>query len=117
MTVAQQQWNVKMGQQLLARAMKDETFRQELLTNPKMLIEHELGVTLPQDVTIQVHEDTPTTIHLVLPRWQFRAVEELSDADLEHVASRRNKKQGDEGPDEPNTCVCFYTTYDTTCSP
>ncbi|TMC15525.1 MAG: NHLP leader peptide family natural product precursor [Chloroflexi bacterium] len=79
MTLAQQQWNAK---QLLSRAMKDEAFRQALLANPKTLIEHELGVTLPQGVTIQVHEETPTTVHLVLPPRELGAWE-VSDADLE----------------------------------
>jgi len=69
-------------QQLLARAMKDEAWRQELLTNPKTLIERELGISLPQGVTIATHEDTSTTVHLVLPPRQLQAVE-VSDADLE----------------------------------
>ncbi len=68
--------------ELLVRAMTDEAFRQELLTNPKPLIEHELGVTLPQDVTIQTHEDTPTTLHVVLPTLPNREGRELSDAEL-----------------------------------
>jgi hypothetical protein len=68
-------------QQLLARAMKDEAWRQELLTNPKTLIERELGITLPQGVTIATHEDTSTTVHLVLPPRQLQAVE-VSDPDL-----------------------------------
>jgi len=77
--------NQRKMQQLLARAMKDETWRQELLANPKTLIERELGITLPQGVTIQVHEDTPTTVHLVLPPRQLRAVE-VSGADLDLIA-------------------------------
>jgi hypothetical protein len=66
---------------LLARAMKDEVWRQALLTDPKPLIEHELGITFPPGVTIQVHETTSTTIHLVLPPRQLPPVE-VSDADL-----------------------------------
>jgi hypothetical protein len=38
-----------------------------LLANPKTLIEQELGVSLPQGVTIQAHEETRNTVHLVLP--------------------------------------------------
>ena len=79
MTMAQQPWNTK---QILIRAMKDEGFREALLANPKTLIEQGLGVTLPQEVTIQVHEETPTTIHLVLPPREPSAWE-MSDADLE----------------------------------
>jgi hypothetical protein len=69
---------------LLARAMKDEAWRQALLTNPKPLIEHELGITFSSGMTVEVHEDTSTTIHLVLPPRQLPPVE-VSDADLEQV--------------------------------
>jgi hypothetical protein len=76
-----------MQEQVIAKAMKDEAFRQELLSNPKAVLERELGVTLPQGVTIQVHEDTPTTLHLVLPmKPQAGEPQELSDAELEQVA-------------------------------
>ena len=73
-------------QQIIARAMKDEAFRQRLLSNPKETLEREFGITLPQGVTIQVHEDTPATLHLVLPIKQpLGAMQELSDAELEQV--------------------------------
>lgn len=71
-------------EQISARAMKDETFRQQLLNNPKETLERELGITLPEGVIVQVHEDTPTTLHLVLPaKTQQSPVYELSDAELE----------------------------------
>lgn len=74
-------------QQIIARAMKDENFRQQLLANPRAVLERELGIALPQDVSVQVYEDTPTTIHLVLPaKPQGGAVQELSDAELETIA-------------------------------
>jgi hypothetical protein len=85
MTVTQQQWNAK---QLLARAMKDEAFRQALLTNPKTLLEREMGITLPPGVTIAVHEETSTTIHLVLPPRPLGAVE-VPDADLDPRSMNR----------------------------
>ncbi len=74
-------------QQVLARAMKDEAFRQQLLSNPKETLERELGITLPQGVNVQVHEDTPTSIHLVLPaKPRTNEPQELSDAELEQAA-------------------------------
>ena len=74
-------------EQIIAKAMKEETFRQELLSNPKAAIERELGITVPQGVTITVHQDTPTTLHLVLPvRAPGEGGEELSDAELEQAA-------------------------------
>ena len=76
-----------MKEQLIAKAMKDEAFRQEVLSNPKAAIERTLGISVPAGVTIAVHQDTPTTLHLVLPRQAPSAAGvELSDAELEQVA-------------------------------
>lgn len=52
---------------LIARAMKDQAFRAELVHNPKRIIEKECGVRFPVDVDVKVLEDTPTTVHVVLP--------------------------------------------------
>lgn len=75
-----------MQDQIIAKAMKEETFRQELLSDPKTVIARELGISVPQGVTIAVHQDTPTTLHLVLPRRAPSAAgAELSDAELEQA--------------------------------
>jgi len=74
-------------EQVIVRAMKDEAFRQELLSSPKEVLERELGITLPQGVALQIHEDTSTTRHLVLPEQvPTGALFELSDAELEQAA-------------------------------
>ncbi len=73
-------------EQIIAKAMKDEAFRQEVLSNPKAAIERALGISVPAGVTIAVHQDTPTTLHLVLPRRApSPAWAELSDAELEQA--------------------------------
>jgi len=70
-------------QQVMVRAMKDDAFRQEVLANPTTVLGRELGITLPPGVSVQVHEDTPTILHLVLPRKPAVAgLRELSDAQL-----------------------------------
>lgn len=74
-------------QQVIAKAMKDEAFRQQLLNDPMQVLEQKLGITLPQGVTIQVHEDTLSTLHLVLPMAQPPGqLVELSDEELERAA-------------------------------
>jgi len=74
------------GEQIIAKAMKEETFRQELLSNPKAAIKRALGISVPAGVTIAVHEDTPTTLHLVLPmQAPSAALTELSEAELEQA--------------------------------
>ena len=72
--------------QLIDRAMQDETFRQELVRDPKGVFERELGIRVPEQVTVQVLEESPTTVYLVLPPPVARAGTELSDAELEAVA-------------------------------
>lgn len=52
---------------IISIAMHDQAFRQELVSNPKETLERELGISFPEGVEIEVHEDTPTIIHLVLP--------------------------------------------------
>ncbi len=75
-----------MQEQIIAKAMKEETFRQALLSNPKTVIARALGISVPQGVTIAVHQDTATTLHLVLPaQTQVPTATELSDAELEQA--------------------------------
>lgn len=65
---------------LIARAMKDQAFRAELVHNPKRIIERECGVRFPEDVDVKVLEDTPTTVHVVLPaQLSLDAPERLMD--------------------------------------
>ena len=52
---------------IVSRAMKDQTFRQNLLKDAKTTIQKELGIEFPEGVTIQVHENAPNVVHLVLP--------------------------------------------------
>lgn len=65
-------------------ALEDETFKTELLSHPKPVIEEAMGLMLPDSLEIRVYEDTSTVKHLVLPVNPLNS--ELSDADLELVA-------------------------------
>jgi len=53
--------------EIITRAWQDEAFKQKLLAQPKSTIEEMLGVTLPEDIEIFIHEQTPTKLHLILP--------------------------------------------------
>jgi hypothetical protein len=64
------------------RAASDPDFRAELKANPRAALESELGVPIPEQVSVQVHEESFSELHLVLPPSE----EELSDADLEMVS-------------------------------
>jgi len=81
----------ELEEKLIARASHDEQFAAELRRDPRAVIQRELtamGVDrqLPADVTIDVLEETPTTMYLVLPRKRLRADGALSDAELERVS-------------------------------
>ena len=67
--------------QIIAKSAEDEGFRAGVMDDPKTAIAEKFGVALPADLDIQVHEDTATTTHLVLP-----ATGKLSEADLVSAA-------------------------------
>ena len=58
---------------LAARALEDENFRRELLENPRAVVERECGlllgtaVRLPEDLRIEVHQESSRVMHLVIP--------------------------------------------------
>jgi len=58
---------------LAARALEDETFLRDLLANPRVTVEREcsllLGkpVRLPEDLRVEVHQESSRVLHLVIP--------------------------------------------------
>ena len=57
----------QMLQQIVEKSSVNENFRQALLSNPKATISNELGITIPDSMTIKVHESDMQTVHLALP--------------------------------------------------
>ena len=57
----------EMLQQIVERSALDEDFRQALLSDPKTTISEELGITIPESMTVEVHESDMQTVHLALP--------------------------------------------------
>jgi hypothetical protein len=53
-----------------------------LQEDPRAALEAEFGIPIPSDVTIHVHQDSLTDLHLVIPADR----EELSDVELEMVS-------------------------------
>ena len=88
--------------QVIARAWKDEAYKQELLNDPKGVLGRELariapGATLPEQVQIHVLEETPTTRYLVLsPQSMIESGQELADADLQRVVAAGGGRPGTE---------------------
>ncbi|WP_119070657.1 NHLP leader peptide family RiPP precursor [Aggregatilinea lenta] len=52
---------------IVKKAHEDPEFKQLLLSDPRGAIESFTGTKLPEGVQYIVHEQTPTTVHLVLP--------------------------------------------------
>lgn len=48
------------------RTFKDPEFKKRYLENPKSVIEETLGVKLPDDFKVVVHENTPRTLNIAL---------------------------------------------------
>ena len=57
----------EMLQQIVEKSGLDPEFRQALLSDPKTTISGELGITIPESMTIQIHESDMQTVHVALP--------------------------------------------------
>lgn len=65
------------------KALADADFRSELVANPKAAISQEIGVEVPEEINVMVHESDSQTIHLALP------ATEISEEQLEAIAAGR----------------------------
>jgi hypothetical protein len=86
------------------RAFRDDEFRRALLSDPAGTLAREYGVKVPDGVTLQVHEETDTLVHLIIPGRPSR-LEGLSDKDLEMLPQNPIGVSG--------CCTCGSTTQQT----
>lgn len=63
---------------------EDPAWRQQLLADPRAALSELVGMTIPDAVSIEVHEESLTTLHVVIPA--VTPDDELSEDDLELVA-------------------------------
>jgi len=70
---------------LIEKCWKDPEFRNEVVTDPKGVLERHLGKPLPPELKIYVHEEDAKTLHFSIPPAPS-AMTELSDEDLQKVA-------------------------------
>ena len=79
----------EMETRLINKAMEDEAFKHELISNPKAVIAREAGQEWPEGVEIEVLEQTPNKLYLVLPlnvKAEDIPSEGLSEEQLKAVA-------------------------------
>ena len=69
---------------LIAKIWQDEAFKQQLMSNPKSAIT-EVGISLPENIEIEVIEETSNKFYLVIPQPPTHQ-EELSDEELQAIA-------------------------------
>lgn len=72
-------------QQLIVKALQDQAFRAELISNPKAVMSKEFNTQVPDEITVEVLQETPTKMYIILPSLPD-VEEELSEAELEAVA-------------------------------
>lgn len=96
---------------ITAKAMRDEAFRQRLLRDPKAALQ-EIGAAVPPGITVHVHEETDTDLHIIIPGAAPGGMRELSEAELELVAGGRPPSTSN----CTSSCTCGSTTNQTITS-
>jgi hypothetical protein len=76
---------------LIMRAWEDDNFKQTLLSNPKAAIAEAVGESLPDDIEVEILEETSNKVYFVIPNNPASAMAtgeqgELSEEALEQVA-------------------------------
>lgn len=71
--------------EIISRASENDDFRASLLQDPKAAIEKEFAFSIPDDWSVEVHEETGRSAHLVLP-----PSGRLGEAELASVAGGWN---------------------------
>jgi hypothetical protein len=74
---------IKSYEQIFEQVRTDETFKQRFLKEPKSVLT-EMGIEIPDSVEVEIHQDTPTLKHLVIPA--DTSSNELSESELQMVA-------------------------------
>ena len=105
MTEAAGGGRAEVERRLIDRSLKDESFRQRLLFDPKGTLEQELERGLPEGVQVRAVEETKDTIYLVLPSASALGGQggSLSDQELDAVAGG-----GDPTSDASCWCIELY---------
>lgn len=74
-------------QQIIEKALKDDAFRMQLIENPAAALHGSFGFNIPEGFEIEVLEETPQKIYLVLPMNPGdNTGDELSETELNSVA-------------------------------
>ena len=95
---------------VVEQAQKNPKYYQQLMADPRGLMEKQLGTKIPKNVNIKVLQEGVDTYYIVLPAFAKEGAE-LSDSDLEKVAGGSTVK-GDASCDESQGSVIGVTVVD-----
>ena len=95
---------------VVEQAQSNPKYLQQLMANPRALMEKQLGTHIPKNVNIKVLEESPDTYYVVLPAFAKEGAE-LSDSDLEKVAGGSTVK-GDASCDNAQGAAIGVTVVD-----
>ena len=63
---------------IITKAGEDSEFRAQLLADPRAAIQELTGTSIPDAFTVQVHKESATSFHLVLPPDSKLSEEEMA---------------------------------------
>jgi hypothetical protein len=95
---------------VVEQAQKNPKYYQQLMADPRRLMEKQLGTSIPKNVNIKVLEEGIDTYYIVLPAFAKEGAE-LSDSDLENVAGGSTVK-GDASCDNTQGAAIGVTVVD-----
>ena len=95
---------------IVEQAQKNPKYYSALKSDPRSLMEKQLGTAIPKSLNIKVLEETPDTYYIVLPAFAKEGAE-LSDSDLEKVAGGSTVK-GNASCDDTRGCAIGVTVTD-----
>lgn len=71
----------EMRAHVLEKAADDLSFRAELISDTRGVLENEFDIRIPDSISVHVHADDPVNFHLVLP-----PTSELDTGTLEEIS-------------------------------
>ena len=87
--MAENKWNKEIHAKIIAKAWKDNNFRNLLINNTKEALK-EFGVELPKNTELKVLTEDANHLYFVLPQTPAEA-KRLSTAELEQLAAASQK--------------------------
>jgi len=100
----------QLSDKIIEQAQSNPKYLAMLKSDPRGLMEKQLGVSIPANVNVKVIEESSDTYYIVLPAIAAEGAE-LSDADLEKVAGGGTVK-GDASCDRAQGAAIGVTVVD-----